>query len=96
MKPYFSIIIPTLNEEIHLPVLLESLSAQTFRGFEVIVSDSNSEDATRENALSFSNKVPKLLVITKSERNVGVARNNGAKIAAGDYLIFLDADVKFE
>ncbi len=96
MQPFFSIIIPTLNEEVNLPILLESLAKQTYRDFEVIVSDSNSEDKTREKALSFSQKLPKLIFIAKPKRNVSIARNNGAKAANGEYLVFLDADVKIE
>ena len=45
-KPFFSIVIPALNEEKFLPKLLESLSHQHFCDFEVIVVDGRSKDKT--------------------------------------------------
>jgi glycosyltransferase involved in cell wall biosynthesis len=88
MKAYFmiSIIIPTFNEEKYLPVLLKSLKNQTFKDFEVIVADNNSSDKTRLVAKSFGVKVV--------EGGLpAVGRNNGAKKAKGEWLLFLDADV---
>lgn len=84
-----SIIIPTLNEEKYLPKLLKSIKKQTFKDYEIIVSDANSKDRTREIALKYGCKVVNGGI-------PGVARNNGAKVAKGDYLLFLDADVKLE
>jgi enolase len=81
-----SIIIPTLNEEKHLPFLLESLKEQTFNDFEVIVSDAGSEDKTRKIAKDWKCKVAEGGLPAKG-------RNNGAEIAQGEILFFLDADV---
>src|SRR3989338_5592431 len=47
-KPYFSVIIPTLNEEKYLPKLLKDLVSQTYRDFEVVLVDGNSDDKTVE------------------------------------------------
>jgi len=49
MKPFFSIVIPSLNEEINLPILLESIKNQTDKDLEVIVVDSQSTDNTKKN-----------------------------------------------
>lgn len=81
-----SIVIPTLNEEKYLPRLLRSLLQQTFQDFEVIVADAKSKDRTREIARAFGAKVI-------DGGLPGVGRNNGAKVAKGDVLLFLDADV---
>jgi glycosyltransferase involved in cell wall biosynthesis len=80
-----SIIIPTLNEEKYLPQLLESIRAQDFKDYEIIVSDAGSKDKTVEFAKKFGCMVVKGGVLT-------VGRNNGAAAANGDILLFLDAD----
>jgi glycosyltransferase involved in cell wall biosynthesis len=89
--PHFSIIIPTLNEEKSIPHLLKDLENQTFKDFEVIVSDGESEDNTIKQALSFSNKL-KIKTTTTKIRHVSVQRNNGGHKAQGKYIIFMDAD----
>lgn len=83
-----SIVIPTLNEEGMLPRLLDSLEAQSYRDFEVIIADAGSTDRTRD--------------IARARRRVLVegglpaaGRNRGAAAAKGDILLFLDADVIF-
>lgn len=86
-KPALSCIIITLNEEKVLPILLDSLKKQTFKNFEIIVADYNSKDKTREIAKKYGCK------ITLGGKQ-SFARNNGARIAKGDYLLFLDADTK--
>lgn len=83
----FSIIIPTLNEEVLLPNLLKDLQAQTFQDFEVIVADAGSKDRTVE------------IAQTMGARFVlgglpAVGRNRGAEVAGGNFLIFLDADTR--
>lgn len=87
-----SIIIPTLNEEHFLPNLLESLSKQTNRNFEVIVVDGRSKDKTVEVAKKFTKTIPKLTIIVADHANLPYQRNVGAKEARGDWFIFLDAD----
>jgi len=88
MNPELSVIIPTLNEEDYIGSCLQSLSEQTFRNFEVIVVDSQSEDKTVEIAKSFGAEV-----ISMGRRGPGAARNVGANHAKGEILVFLDADV---
>ena len=83
----FSIIIPTYNEEEYLPVLLESIKEQDFDDYEIIVADANSTDRTREIALEYGCKVV-------DGGLPAVGRNNGAKAAEGEILLFLDSDLK--
>lgn len=92
ITPFFSIIIPALNEEKYLPLLLEDLSQQKYRNFEVIVVDGKSDDNTVKNSQKLQNKLPSLKIITSEIRNVSVQRNLGATSATGKYFIFNDAD----
>lgn len=81
-----SIIIPTLNEEKYLPLLLEEIEKQDFDGdLEIIVADAGSKDKTVEIAKSFGCKVVRGGLPAKG-------RNEGAKIAQGDIFLFMDAD----
>ncbi len=91
-KPFFSIIIPALNEAKYLPKLLGDLAGQTFRDFEVIVVDGNSNDTTVVKAKSFIKSLPRLTVIAPPPRHVCVQRNLGAKQAKADIFVFMDSD----
>jgi len=81
-----SIIIPTLNEEEYLPVLLEGIKKQNFKDYEIIVADAGSGDKTREVAATFGCRLISGGLPAKG-------RNLGAKAAKGDLFLFLDADV---
>lgn len=90
--PFISIIIPTLNEEKYLPPLLKDLTLQTNLDFEVIVVDAHSPDKTAEYASKFATKLPHFTLLNSAKRNVSYQRNIGAKMAKGQYLLFMDAD----
>ncbi len=81
-----SIIIPTLNEENYIPYLLDSIKKQTFKDYEVLVADADSKDNTVEIVKERGH-----LVVKGGLPATG--RNNAAKKAKGDLLLFLDADV---
>ena len=81
-----SIIVPTLNEEVILPRLLDSIKIQDFDDYEIIVADAHSADRTREIAAGYGCRVV-------DGGLPAVGRNAGAAAARGDFLFFLDADV---
>jgi glycosyltransferase involved in cell wall biosynthesis len=81
-----SVIIPTLNEERMLPRLLDSIKAQDFDDYEVIIADARSRDRTREIAARYDCRVV-------DGGLPAAGRNAGAEAARGDFLFFLDADV---
>jgi len=81
-----SIIIPALNEETMLPRLLDSIKAQDFDGYEIIVADAHSVDKTREIAAGYGCRIV-------DGGLPAVGRNAGAAAAQGEFLFFLDADV---
>lgn len=80
-----SVVIPTLNEEEYLPPALRSVKKQGLKDLEIIIADAGSNDRTVEIAKSFGCKVVK-------GGMPGKGRNEGAKAAKGDILLFLDAD----
>jgi len=84
-----SIIIPALNEEENLKRLLDSIENQGLSSYEIIVADAGSEDKTKIIAKSYGSKIVEGGLPAKG-------RNEGAKIAKGQLLLFLDADVYFE
>ena len=88
LNPAVSVIIPTYCEEEIIEGYLKSVVNQEFNGrIETIVVDSHSPDNTRTVAKKSADKV-----IDLRARGVGKARNAGAKIAEGEFLLFLDAD----
>ena len=93
MSP-ISIIVIALNEEQRIGNLLQDLSKQSHQNFEVIVVDSNSDDATCEVAESYQAQLPALIIDKMSKRGVSLGRNRGAELAKHERLLFLDADVR--
>ena len=84
-----SIIIPVLNEEKDLPLLLASIKKQNFRDYEIIIADANSTDRTVEIAKSYGCAVVAGGLPAKG-------RNEGAKVAKGNIFLFIDAEVIFQ
>lgn len=89
-----SIIIPTLNEEKYLPILLESLFRCPSPKMEIIVVD-KSDDKTLDVVSYYQKRAPEHIQLRSvNAEKLGVAnqRNFGVKFASRDILIFLDAD----
>ncbi|MCD7841658.1 MAG: glycosyltransferase [Lachnospiraceae bacterium] len=87
-----SIIVPVYNGEKYIRPLMESIAAQTERGFELIVVDDGSRDDGIKIINEYKDKIPHLTVLTQSNSGVSVARNNGISAAKGEYFCFCDAD----
>ena len=82
-----SIIITTRNNSSVLPTLLESISRQTMKDYELIVVDNHSTDGTQGIAMRYEAR----LMDAGPERSA--QRNAGAEKAEGKFLLFLDSDV---
>jgi glycosyltransferase involved in cell wall biosynthesis len=93
--PFFSIIIPTLNEEVCLPLLLEDLSKQSYSNFKIIHVDGNSDDNTIKYIQKFKKDLD-LTTINTDIRNVAHQRNLGIEKATGEWILFMDADNRLE
>jgi glycosyltransferase involved in cell wall biosynthesis len=86
----FSVVIPLYNKEKYVRQAIDSILAQSFRDFEILVIDDGSTDESLNVAQSFRESVR----IISHERNRGLsaARNTGIREAKGDFVVFLDAD----
>jgi len=85
-----SVIIPTYNRKKLLKEAIDSVFAQTFKDFEIIVSDDGSTDGTKE--LIEKAFKGKIIFIKGNHQGVSHARNEAIKIAKGKYIAFLDDD----
>ena len=95
-EPTISVVIPALNEARYVAAALASVAAQTWPAtrLEAVVVDNGSTDATAQVVQAFCANAPRLDVrlVDHPARGRAGAKNRGAELARGDYLIFLDAD----
>ena len=92
MKPEISVIVPIYNVEKYLPQCIDSILAQTFINFEVILVDDGSADNCGEICDEYAEKDNRIIVIHKKNAGVSAARNIGIEAARGEYLMFVDSD----
>lgn len=85
-----SVIIPLYNKEKSITTTLESILAQTYTDYEVVVVDDGSTDNSANIVRKLSNE--KIRLISQPNGGVSAARNAGIMAAKGDYIAFLDAD----
>jgi glycosyltransferase involved in cell wall biosynthesis len=90
--PLITVIIGAYNAERYLGEAIESVLAQTYRDFELIVVDDGSTDRTGEIAESYGDRVR---CIRQVNGGMAASRNRAIPEARGDYLAFLDADDRF-
>lgn len=87
-----SIIIPIYNVEKYLVETLETVLAQTFKDFELILVDDGSTDGSGRICDEFAKKDSRIRVIHKENAGVSEARNTGVQSAKGEYIGFVDSD----
>lgn len=87
--PTVSIIIPTYNRANLISEAIDSVLAQTYRNFEIIVVDDGSTDNTKEVLSKYNGQIK---YIYQDNKGGAEARNNGIKNAQGEYIAFLDSD----
>lgn len=94
LAPELSIVIPTFNRADRVRACLDALARQTQppSDFEVVVVDDGSSDGTAEMLEGLSTPFA-LRVVRQENQGNGGARNNGAEVASGRCLLFLDDDV---
>lgn len=88
-----SIIVPVYNVEKYLKKCLNSLVNQTLDDIEIIVVNDESPDNSQRIIDEFEKKYPsKIKTITKKNGGQGSARNEGLKVATGEYIGYVDSD----
>ncbi len=87
-----SVIIPSYNYEKYIGTTLQSLIAQTLQEWECIVVDDGSTDNTKKIVTDFAVLDKRIKYIYQNNAGQSSARNNGLRIAKGEYIQFLDAD----
>ena len=87
--PKFSTIIPTYNRASFVCRAVDSVLAQTFADFELIIVDDGSTDATK---LALEPYKDRIIYIRQNNSGVSAARNRGIDAATGEWLAFLDSD----
>ncbi len=92
MTPQISIIVPVFNVEKYLSDCIESILAQTFTNFELLLIDDGSSDKSKEICNEYANRDSRIKVHHKPNGGVSSARNKGLEIASGKYIMFVDAD----
>lgn len=93
MRPAFSIVIPTYNEEHDIDGTLASVFAQTVAPLDVVVVDGGSTDLTLPRVREATAGHRAVVIEEGVRRGVAAARNTGIRAARGDIVVFLNADV---
>jgi glycosyltransferase involved in cell wall biosynthesis len=88
---YFSIIIPLYNRPQEIKELLETLTLQTYKQFEVLVIEDGSVNDAEAIVKSFAEKLD-VRYYKKQNEGQGFTRNYGFKLAKGDYFVIFDSD----
>ncbi len=90
--PKVSVIIPVYKVEEYLPACLESVANQTFQDFELILVDDGSPDTCGAMCDAYAAEHANAKVLHQQNMGLSEARNQGVKIATGEYVTFIDSD----
>ena len=89
---FVSIIVPVYDIEEYLVECIESILAQTWKHFEIILVDDGSTDSSGKMCDEYAEKYNCIFVIHKKNGGLSSARNAGIDVARGNYLAFIDSD----
>ena len=87
-----SIIVPIYNSEKHLNRCVKSILSQTFQNFELILINDGSKDKSLTICSEFAKIDNRIIIIDQENHGQAHARNEGLKMATGDYIGFIDSD----
>lgn len=90
--PQVSVIVPVYQAEKYIGSCIESIFAQTFSDYELILVDDGSTDSSGKICDQYADRDSRIRVIHKENAGVAAARNTGIEVSSGKYLCFIDAD----
>ena len=88
-RPKISIVVPTYNRSRLVCRAIDSVLAQDYRNFELIIVDDGSNDTTATRLAEYKGRIH---VIRQANQGVSAARNTGISAATGEYIALLDSD----
>ena len=91
-RPAISIIVPVYNAEAYMARCIDSLLAQTYQNFEIIMIDDGSTDSSGAICDEYAQKDNRIVVVHQANSGVTAARQRGVDIAQGEYSIHADPD----
>ncbi len=92
LQPLVSVVIPSYNCAAYLPEALDSVLAQSYANFEILVIDDGSTDQTAKLLQAYCDQHRNITAIRQQNQGVALARNHGIQQAKGEWVAFLDAD----
>ena len=93
MSRLISIITPTYNSDLYIVEMINSVISQTYRNWELIITDDCSSDETVSlirNIMLYEKRI--ILFILSTNSGSAIARNNSINNSSGEYLAFCDSD----
>lgn len=96
MSIKFSVITVCYNSESTIKETIQSIQDQTYKNYEHIIIDGNSNDSTMDIINEYRNNSEKVRVISETDTGIYNAMNKGARLAEGDLIVFLNSDDTFE
>ena len=92
LMPKLSVIVPVYNTKEYLHECIDSILAQTFRDFELILVDDGSTDGSGGICDDYGRQDHRVCVIHQENAGVTAARKRGVEEATGEYIAFVDSD----
>ena len=92
MNPLISVIVPVFKVQKYLHRCVESITSQSYQNLEIILIDDGSPDQCGQICDDFAKLDNRIIVIHTKNRGISCARNEGLKIAKGEYIGFIDSD----
>lgn len=92
VQPLVSVIMPAYNSEKYIGKSIESVLAQDYGKFELIIVDDGSKDGTKSIVEQYAKNDIRIKLLEQANQGVSVARNKGLDTATGEYVAFLDSD----